>query len=139
MKYKKRIVPANRSPETIMNLVSLVLVTKNSGMGYISIEHISIEGTLEERLAQYKAATGKEWNGHGEQVFSEPIETEPVSLNLGQKKFEPVKSKADIEVQEKIDALAAKAHRWVLEARAEKHKKKLITKREEMQASGVLA
>ena len=104
-----RISPANHSPETIKDVLSIVLVEKKKDFGSVDVVIVHLKGTIEEKLQQYKDATGVDWNGFNEQVFTEIDQTETICLNLGPKPLERILSKADIKAQRAIDALTAEA------------------------------
>lgn len=130
---KKIVIPADHSPESIKNVVSIVLIDNNRGLGFVDVRSISLDGTVEEKLKQYKEATGKDWSGRPEQVFSVKEESdEPTTLGLGQKKPYRHVNPVTEEAQKKIDALAKLATRYLEEAKREKievQKQKLLTAR----------
>jgi hypothetical protein len=123
-----RIIPADHSPESIRNVTTIVINSEKNGFS-IDATIVHLEGTVEEKLQQYKEATGKDWTGYSERVFSEMDHGEPTSLNLGQQPLMLLKSKEDQEVQDKIDALVVQAKQWLRENKIAQQKKKLLTAR----------
>jgi hypothetical protein len=112
-------IPADHSPETIADVFSIVVSTTDKGTGHIHNKIVHLEGTVEEKLQQYKDATGKDWNGFDEQVFTAHDDTKPVSLNLGNA-APKLLARPDPETQAKIDALTAQAEKWIEESREAK-------------------
>ena len=128
-KYKTVIKPANNSPDSIEDVFSVVLVNSSLNDGRVDTRICHLEGTVEEKLQQYKDFTGEDWKGFDEQVFSTPINPEPTYLNLGKVNYERTPHPADVEVQEKIDALTALAARHLRDNKIAQQKKKLLTAR----------
>jgi len=126
---KVKTIPANYSPESIGNVASIVFVVEDSGMGHIITDSISLEGTVEEKLAQYKAHTGKDWKGLDKQtlIIHEKVK-ESVSLGLGQTTPTRILLPIDIKVQENIDALTEKARLSIVEN--EEAKKQWVAQKE---------
>ena len=77
---------------------------------------------MEEKLAQYKAHTGEDWQGFDKETFITFEEDIPASLNLGQMTPNRIIPAADIEVQEKIDALTQQARVWLEEDKEAKER-----------------
>ena len=126
---KINVIPADHSPESIRNVMSIVFIDKKKGLGsHSQTTHLSLQGTVEERLAQYKAHTGEDWQGFDEETFTTYEEKKPVSLNLGQATSNRIIPVADVEVQEKIDAMAQEARDWLEENEAAK--KRWVAKKE---------
>ncbi len=137
-----RVVPADPRPESIANLLTVVEIVGNRGMGHADVKTYHFEGTVEEKLQQYREYFGKEWPGTSEQTFTSYEEREPVSLNLGQKDNLELRGKRiSREAQEKVDALVEEARatlRWSEEMKKtwpERKKKALrATKKEKAEA-----
>ena len=128
---KKQItkLPANESPDSIKNVVSIVRVIGNRGLGFADVESHSLDGTVEEKLKQYKEITGKDWSGYGERTFSVVEKVEPVTLALGTKPPDllPCNQKATDDANAKIAALVEQAEVWLAENEEAKTRTKLIT------------
>lgn len=130
---KVRQIPEDRSPESIKDVVSILVLIKEEGFGLTRTECYLLDGTVEEKLQQYKDATGTEWNGLAAQTITEPDDTKPISLNLGQQKPDTSVCKHTQEAQEKIDALVVEAR--ALLALNDKEKQKRATKNIPAEAS----
>jgi hypothetical protein len=113
---KKNVVriPADNSAESIANVAVVVLLGEKLGMGFCETTIISLDGTIEEKLQQYQDATGKEWSGRNERVFTTWEYVEEESLNLG-KQPHTITNKITKEAQNKIDALTEEARRTLQE------------------------
>ena len=121
---KKITIPARLEPDSIRNVVSVVVILGNRGLGFADIESFSLDGTVEEKLSQYKEATGKDWAGMPEQTYTVAEEqSEPVSLGLCQKKPYQHINPATAKAQEKINALVKLASEYLEEAKREKIEK----------------
>jgi len=105
-----RTIAEDRSPETIANVVCIVRIIGNTFSG-ANVDVLRLNGTVKEKLEQYRKWVGKEWAGHNEKRFTEYIyEEEPISLDLGQVKYEaPYGVRISREAQERIDALVVEA------------------------------
>ena len=109
-------LPADRSPQSIKNVVSVLIFTnKKKSVGIHSeTKIIHLEGTVEEKLQIFKDETGTDWDGFDEETITIPEEHKSVSLNIG-KESPPMKSKVCIAVQKKIDAITEQARQWLKE------------------------
>lgn len=112
MEYRRKVIQADHSPESIADVSSIVIVEENHGLGHLNCKSFQLNGSIKQKLNQYKEITGKEWFGFDEQVVSTPIYSVKIeSLNLGQLPKRSV-CKATRDAQIKIDMLTAKAKRW---------------------------
>lgn len=128
-------IPADRRPESIADVVSIVLVDELKGAGHISTYVIHFEGTVVEKLAQYKAATGRDWRGTSESVISTTEQSgEVISLNLGREEWKPVQNPVTAEFQKKFDALSHEARCYLAENEKEKERRAAEKKLIEAQA-----
>jgi hypothetical protein len=126
---KTKIIPADRTLESIKNVVGIMIIGDNTGMGFCKTTSISLKGTIEEKLQQYKEAVGKDWVGFDEQTFTiDEKVPEPVSLNLGQTVPKASINKTDLKAQSDIDALTKQANVWLEEDK--KAKKNRATQKE---------
>lgn len=129
-----RIVPEDRRPETIANVVCVMRIVGGNFSG-AHTDVLRLEGTVEEKLQQYRDWAGKEWNGFGEQRFTEfKKKKESGGLNLGKKKeYEPPYGiRISREAQDKIDALVEEARetlRWNEEMKETWPERKKLLKR----------
>ena len=122
-------IPANYSKESIKDVVTILILGDNKGLGMIDTTIIHLDGTVDEKLQQYKEATGKDWLGTPAQTISEVTYDEPaVCLDMGKALIENIRSKEDQEVQDKIDALAEDAREFLKQN--EQAKKAWVTKKE---------
>lgn len=112
-------IPADHSPETIKDVFTIVMTLAKKGTGHVDTRIVHLDGTIEEKLQQFKDATGNDWNGFEEQVFGVQNNIEPISLNLGNVTPTLI-MKPDKETQDKIDALTAQAQRWIEESQTAK-------------------
>lgn len=113
----KEIIQADHTPESIANVISILIFDGNPGLGFVKCRNVQLTGPVKEKLQQYKEATGKDWTGFDEQVCVTPdvVQKETVSLNLGKSVTVKKLSPCDEEVQRGIDALAAQAKRYLAE------------------------
>lgn len=122
MKTEKTIVPENRSPETIKNIFAVI--SYEGGKEQIC----RLSGTVEEKLIQYREFFGKDWNGHGEQVFSELVYNKTNYKPLfGGYEDTPMGNPHTILAQSKIDKLTALAEQYLDENKTLQEKKKFLT------------
>jgi len=122
--------PADHSPESIKDVTTILLVGENKGLSMVDTTIIHLEGTVEEKLEQYKKVTGKDWSGFDERVCSIIDRGQSTSLNLGQNAPAKRKLSVDQRAQDKVDALTKEAHEFLKQTRLEKHRQKLLKARE---------
>ena len=119
-------VPANNDPATIADVFSIVVTTTNKETGQVHNRIVHLNGNIADKLQQYKDATGKDWDGFGEQVFGIYEEVADVSLDLNTK-LERIISVPDKETQEEIDRLTEKAECYLNENETTKTRTKLVS------------
>ncbi len=131
MEYKETIIPANKSADSIKNVIGVLFITSDHGLGAIDTEHLMLIGSVEEKLAQYKAHTGKDWEGFEERAVSELIVPENVSLGLGQPKPDTREVSEETRIaQDKIDILTRLAKAYSQEDKIRQQRKKILETRE---------
>lgn len=119
------ILPENRSPESIADVVSVLVIHDDRGMGFVDTEHISLSGTVKQKLKQYKEATGRDWPGTSEAVIRKRKKVEMASINLGKSTHEVrVVHPETAAAQKKIDALTKRADKYLEQDREYKKKAK---------------
>ena len=120
-------VPSNRDPATIAEVFSIVVSDKDKETGQVHNRIVHLEGTVAEKLQQYKDATGNDWNGFDEQVFGVYEEVADVSLGLNTK-LERIISGPDKKTQAEIDKITEQAERWLNENETIKTRLALVKK-----------
>lgn len=102
-------VPADPRPESIANVLFIVEIVGNAGVGHVEIKNHVFHGTVQEKLQRYREIFGKEWPGAAEKKFTHYTTRKTVSLNLGKQK------KQTTNAQLKINALVELAKKWLKE------------------------
>lgn len=112
----KEIIKADYSANSIASVVSILIVDNNPGMGLVNSHNVMLTGTVQEKLEQYKKATGKDWPGCPEQVYITPDpQCQTFSLNLGRQTTAKKLLPCDDAVQHELDLLSAQAKRYLAE------------------------
>jgi len=124
-KSNTKVIPANTSRESIAGVVLVVEIVDNKGKGHISTRITTLKGSVEEKLRQYREATGGEWSGFGEKVITryEKLENKPGAINTSPPIALPPHTR---KAQAEIDELVARARRFLQEDKDTQREKKEI-------------
>jgi len=129
MKIKDiKIVSEDLSPESIKNITGIVIVDKHQGLGATKTISFSLEGTVKEKLMQYKEKTGNDWPGRSEQTYTTFEKHVSKSLNIGKEPLKLEVCENDKEAQGAIDDLVICAKVWLKEDKEIKNER--VTKKE---------
>lgn len=117
-----KVIPADSRPETIKNIVSVLLILEDTSMGGMRTEHIDLSGSVKDKLRQYKEATGKDWVGLDGAVITTyadaPERGAAIQAEIAPLAKNPFTEKA----QKKIDALTREAQKYLAENKEAKKK-----------------
>lgn len=114
------IIPEDRSPESIAGLTTICVVLNvgGGGIGAISTETYSFNGSVEEKLMQYQQYFGTEWPGYDKENITEYGLMDENKHGLFDVTPKRLVHPGSIRVQKQIDALVEDARRYIRENKA---------------------
>jgi len=125
------VIPADSRPESIEQLSSILEIDRNKGLSIAGTKKYNFDGTVEEKLQQYREYFGKEWPGFPENTITKVIIPDMETIGLGQqsKEDETLTKKIRRAAQKKIDKLVEEARDILKWNEKEKTKKASKTTR----------